>query len=216
VVVDSVPEPLRADAKRNRDQIVSVARRLFVERGVDIPMEEIAREAGVGIGTLYRRFPDRGALVLAVHVETLEGLAALARAAMEEEPDAWRALERVVRCCTAYRFDVLRSVYNPELEAELIALPALQAAADEWLTRIDQLVKRAQADCVMRLDVGSGDLLATISMVICHPPELPPSMAEMMRARFLDVMLDGLRVQGNSPLTGSPVGTDDLKAAAAS
>jgi AcrR family transcriptional regulator len=206
-------EQLRADAKRNRDQIVAAARRLFVERGVDVPMEEIAREAGVGIGTLYRRFPDRESLILAVHIGTLQGLAAMARTAMEEEPDAWSALERVVRCCTAYRFDVLRSVYNPEMEAALVASPDLQAAADEWLTRIDQLVKRAQADGIMRPDIGSGDLLATISMVICHPPELPPSMAEMMRTRFLEVMLDGLRISDGSRLTGSPVESRDLKAA---
>ena len=76
---------LRADARRNQEQVLQAARDLFVERGIDCPLEEIARRAGVGIGTLYRRFGDRDALVRAVLVDALELSRASAEAALAEE-----------------------------------------------------------------------------------------------------------------------------------
>ena len=75
---------LRADARRNRDQIVAAAKQWFAVQGPDVPMEEIARAAGVGVGTLYRRFPDREALIRAVVRESLTISVAEARAALEE------------------------------------------------------------------------------------------------------------------------------------
>ena len=74
---------LRADARRNQEQVLQAARTLFVERGIDCPLEEIARRAGVGIGTLYRRFGDRDALVRAVLVDALELSRASAEAALD-------------------------------------------------------------------------------------------------------------------------------------
>src|SRR4051812_21699365 len=85
---------LRADARRNRDQIITTARSVFAERGYDVPMDEIARAAGVGVGTLYRRFPDRDALVRAVATDSLTRIVGEARAAEAEEPTAWQALVR--------------------------------------------------------------------------------------------------------------------------
>ncbi|MGH3315134.1 MAG: TetR/AcrR family transcriptional regulator, partial [Nocardioidaceae bacterium] len=63
---------LRADARRNQQQVLDAARDLFIERGIECPLEEIAKRAGVGIGTLYRRFGDRGALVKAVLLAALD------------------------------------------------------------------------------------------------------------------------------------------------
>src|SRR5881227_3330880 len=83
---------LRADARRNRDQILAAARSIFAAQGPEVPMEEIARAAGVGVGTLYRRFPDRDALIRAVAVENFERVLTDARAAAKEEPSAWLAL----------------------------------------------------------------------------------------------------------------------------
>src|SRR5690349_8273462 len=81
------PGPLRADARRNREQIIEAARTLFLSLGPDVPMEEIARAAGVGVGTLYRRFPDRDELVKAVSLDTFSRLAELAARVEHEEPD---------------------------------------------------------------------------------------------------------------------------------
>src|SRR5579871_1607351 len=85
---------LRADARRNRQQLLAAARDVFVELGADAPLDEVARRAGVGIATLYRRFPDRLALQRAVGLDVLAQAAEVARRAEVEESDAWRALGR--------------------------------------------------------------------------------------------------------------------------
>src|SRR6266566_9649705 len=82
---------MRADARRNRDQILIAARDIFADHGPGAPLEEIARRAGVGIGTLYRRFPDRQSLLRAVALDTLGRVAQEGRLALAEEPGAFRA-----------------------------------------------------------------------------------------------------------------------------
>src|SRR3954454_11504336 len=83
---------LRADARRNRDQILRAARDVFVEHGPGAPLEEVGRRAGVGIGTLYRRFPDRRALQRAVALDTLERVTREIHLALTEEPEPFAAL----------------------------------------------------------------------------------------------------------------------------
>src|ERR1700716_368898 len=85
---------LRTDAARNRAHVLAAARDVFVEHGADAPLDEVARRAGVGIATLYRRFPDRATLMRAVVLEVLERVAHEARLALAEEPDAFSALVR--------------------------------------------------------------------------------------------------------------------------
>ena len=86
--------PLRADAERNRQRILGAARTLFAERGVDVSVEEIAAAAGVGIGTFYRRFPDRETLVEAVFETKMEQVVQVARDALEIE-DPWDGVPHV-------------------------------------------------------------------------------------------------------------------------
>src|SRR5687767_9677648 len=88
--------PLRADAERNRQRIVAAAAALFAERGVDVSMDDIAAAAGVGIGTIYRRFPDREALIEALFEDKIARMAAMARGALEIE-DPWEAFETFFR-----------------------------------------------------------------------------------------------------------------------
>src|SRR5438132_12338918 len=85
---------LRADAVRNREQVLAAAREVFVEHGADAPLDEIARRAGVGIATLYRRFPDRAALLRAVALDVLARAAHEAGTAEAEEADPFGALAR--------------------------------------------------------------------------------------------------------------------------
>src|SRR3954470_19664294 len=87
--------PLRADAERNRQRIITAAKTLFAERGVDVSVEDIAQAAGVGIGTFYRRFPDRESLVEAVFVSKLERIAEAARDALAID-DPWEAFRAFV------------------------------------------------------------------------------------------------------------------------
>src|ERR1700716_3036406 len=94
LVATDVPRRLRADRVRNAERIQRAAREVWAEQGPDAPLEEVARRAGVGIATLYRRFPDRGSLMRAVVLEVLERVAHEARLALAEEPDAFSALVR--------------------------------------------------------------------------------------------------------------------------
>jgi len=98
--------PLRQDAERNRERIVFAARDAFADGGIDVTMDEVARRAGVGIGTVYRRFPDKEALIDAVFEERLRELGEIAREALDE-PDAWRGfttyLERAMALNAANR-----------------------------------------------------------------------------------------------------------------
>jgi AcrR family transcriptional regulator len=86
--------PLRADARRNREQLLAAARDVFVEQGPGAPLDEIAKRAGVGIATLYRRFPDRESLMRTVLLDVLGRVGHQARLAQAEEPDAFSALVR--------------------------------------------------------------------------------------------------------------------------
>src|SRR5882672_7902292 len=94
---------LRADARRNRDQVLAAARDVFVELGADAPLDEVARRAGVGIATLYRRFPDRAALQRAVALDVLRRAGEAARRAEAEEPDGLAALGRYMHAALDLR-----------------------------------------------------------------------------------------------------------------
>lgn len=83
--------PTRRDARRNRDLLVATARRLFAERGLDVTLKEVAREAGVGVGTVYRHFPDKDALVTALFSAQLDDEVLRAQSSAQA-PDAWQAL----------------------------------------------------------------------------------------------------------------------------
>src|SRR4051795_5068013 len=85
-----ISRPKRADARRNYDQLIKAAREAFTERDQSASLEDIARRAGVGIGTLYRHFPTRSDLIEAVYVEEVEGLARSAESVVDREP--WDAL----------------------------------------------------------------------------------------------------------------------------
>src|SRR3954471_19846352 len=89
--VESLGRPLRADAERNRRRILAAAREVFARRGLDAGLDEIARHAGVGTGTVYRRFPDKNKLVEALFEERLDQVLACAQRAAEH-PDPWEGL----------------------------------------------------------------------------------------------------------------------------
>lgn len=206
-----MPAELRADARRNRDQILVAARALFVEQGVSAPMEEIARRAGVGIGTLYRRFPDRTALVLAVSVYSIDHMTGLARTACDEEPDAWTALCRFIRECAKLRLGALKSVVDPELHQMIRRDPAVVGARQVLMDLVQTMVSTAQRDGVLRSDVGAGDVAMLVSQHLRQPVELPSALVELADDRLVELMLDGLRTPSPSPLPGRPITLADFE-----
>ncbi|WP_214111285.1 TetR/AcrR family transcriptional regulator [Acrocarpospora catenulata] len=199
---------LRADAERNRTQLVRVAREVFAERGLDAPLDEIARRAEVGNATLYRRFPTRGDLIAAVFVETLgEVVAATDRAIAE--PDPWTAFtNHLIFLCELQAgnralADLLVSTasHDPEVEE-------LRARAYEGLTT---LIERAKAAGRLRADFSHEDVVI-ILMANAGLLERTAADAPTAWRRHLGYLLDGLQVPARTPLPPSPGSYRVLKA----
>jgi AcrR family transcriptional regulator len=201
-------QQLRADAERNRDQILAAAQTLFLDRGVDVPLEEIAAAAGVGIGTLYRRFPDRDALILATSEVGLTRLADLAEAAWTEEPDAWSALARFLRSCIVdVRLGALPPTLEPKMHAEMRAAPELVGPRQKIIDLVTLMITTAREEGRLRPDVG----LAEIALIMTLQVYGAPAAADPTegRRRVVEIVLDGLR-PGATPL-GAPLPDPELQ-----
>ena len=179
---------LRSDAERNRLRILAAAADVIARDGVDATVEEIARAAGVGMGTLYRRFSTKDVLVDAVLTDLSEGaLADVALAAAE--PDAWQALERTLRAL-ARRIAESRGLLDA-LEVEQHSGRLLEVRA-RLLDALDPLLARAQEAGVARADVTSTEVLRLTALVTKLPPLIRAAEPDAWE-RLLDVVLDGLR-----------------------
>lgn len=173
--------PLRRDAQRNRDALVEAARQLLAERGVDAPLETVAKRAGVAIGTLYRHFPERGDLIDALLDEKVADWTELARQALAAD-DAWEGLVGFLeRTCELQAKD--------RAFTELVCL-SHQSDRTEVNRLIRQLVERAQQAGALRRDVGPVDL-AFFMMANSRVAEAEP---EGWRRHFT-LMLDALRAE---------------------
>ncbi|BCJ36697.1 TetR family transcriptional regulator [Actinocatenispora thailandica] len=201
---------MRADARRNRDQLIAAARTLFAEIGPDVPMEEIARRAGCGIGTLYRRFPDRASLIRAVGLDNLQRILVAARAAAAEETDPWQALRRVVRLSLDLRLSMRLSVSADEAPESFHRDPAAAAARREILDLLDELVGAAQRQGSLRTDVGAGDVLGMVIMTIRPLPGFDEDHRDLLTERCLGLVLDALGTGGGEALPGRPLGLADV------
>ena len=179
--------PKRADARRNYDQLIAAAREAFTERDQSASLEDIARRAGVGIGTLYRHFPTRAALIEAVYVEEVE---ALARSAEDMDGrDPWDALTGWLHGFVGYiatkqaLADELFAIADQSAEVFSSCRSALNAAGQP-------LLERAQAAGEVRTDASVEDVIR-IAAAIAKMPAAEPGEVE----RVLDIALDGLRVR---------------------
>ncbi|MER5889580.1 helix-turn-helix domain-containing protein [Streptomyces sp. NPDC001941] len=178
--------PLRADARRNHEHILATARAAFAELGPDVSLNVIAQRAGVGAGTLYRRFPSREVLIEAVYRDDLSRLTDQAVELADRLP-AQEALERWIR-------DVLvPAQHQPGLAATLHT--ALTTAPEVFLESkrrfseaADRLVTAAQANGTLRQDIETGDVLRLAAGIAMASADTPDACH-----RMLTVMFDGLR-----------------------
>jgi len=201
---------LRRDAQRNRERIVSSARTLFARDGVEASVDDITREAGVGMGTLYRHFPTKEELIDAVLEDAFEELVGLAEEAAAAE-DAWAGfagfLEQALAQHAANRGlkDVLATTEQGADHAEAMRRrirPLLQRA-----------IERAQEQGALRPDFTAEDLplvFWTGGRVI----ETTASVAPDHWRRYLGLLLDGLRAEAASPLPAPPLTRAQLARAA--
>jgi AcrR family transcriptional regulator len=176
--------PLRADARRNRERIVKAARAVFADQGIEAQIDDVAKRAKVGVGTVYRHFPTKEAIVDALVRERFEEIAGYAREALQNE-DAWegfsgmllRAGERNAadRCfCEVVAFTEVSSI---------VAETGLAGSTEE-------LMQRAKAQGKLRPDATQMD----ISMLMCGLGSVMRTMPgpDVWR-RYMTLMLDGLR-----------------------
>lgn len=201
---------LRADAQRNREQIVAAAGALFAERGPDVSMDEVARRAGVGVGTLYRRFPDRESLVRAVAFDGFHRVVARARVAVDES-DPWHGLTRFVHhAATGLRLAAWLSMWFARTWDAIRLEREQEQLRAELLDLLDGLVSRAQREGSLRPDVAVGDLVVLLALVLRPLPGPLVAVTERSVERHLAVVLDGLRPHPGGLLPGEPVTVGDL------
>ncbi|WP_410661545.1 TetR/AcrR family transcriptional regulator [Amycolatopsis sp. lyj-112] len=187
--MDTEKKPLRADARRNYDRLLDEARRAFAARGVEASLEEIARNAGVGIGTLYRHFPTREALVETVLRERFDEQAAAARELLKS-PEPLKALEAWLaglgKQSATYRG-------LPELMADVLddETSPLYASCHAMQDGVSHLVERAKAAGELRADVTAHELLVLLHALSWAGEYLS---GDKGLDRLLDLVFAGLRV----------------------
>jgi AcrR family transcriptional regulator len=178
-------KPMRADARRNYDLLIEAARKVLTECGPHASMEAIAREAGVGVGTLYRHFPRRIDVVEAVYRDDVDMLVAAADQALALAP--WDGLEAWLRAYVDY--GQVKRVLIAELQEAFEKDPSLKSDSRERVTQAcSQVLARAQGAGVARRDVTASDVMALISPA-CVNPNLEEGQAE----RMLEITLAGLK-----------------------
>jgi AcrR family transcriptional regulator len=177
--------PKRADARRNYDKVVAAAREAFAERGASTSLEEIARRAGVGIGTLYRNFPNRQALLEAVYLDELESMC---RSASEfEAMEPWDGFVAWVHRLVAYL------ATKQALAAELLEYmerdsPFFHSCRGSLFKAGEPVLTRAQAAGVVRPDTSLSDVIHLVGGIAKTPAAEPGQIDHI-----LQIALDGLR-----------------------
>ena len=178
----------RADSARNRQLLIDAAKAGFSNVGLDISLEEIARRAGVGIGTLYRHFPTREAVVEAVYRREVEHLAEAVPQLLQALP-AGEALHKWMHLFVDYI--ATKRIIAPSLAAATARTPALYTTSLELITgAISTLVKRAIASGDVREDIDPSDLLRAMVGVSYGNPD---AGWEASARRLIDIVMDGLR-----------------------
>ncbi|MEU5869374.1 helix-turn-helix domain-containing protein [Nonomuraea sp. NPDC047529] len=191
---------LRRDAERNRDRIVRAAQELFAERGLAVGFNEVAHHAGVGVGTVYRRFADKEELMHAALEEPLSELAEVAQRAGEAER-AWDGLELLLQRITELLVDNL-GLRDVALGGGGWHLG--RSAAERVAEVMTQLLDRARAEGDLRDGVVGDDVMMILWLVTDlaqHSVQVHPGLYR----RYLQVALDGLRAwPGSRPLVERP------------
>lgn len=200
----------RADALRNRERIVTAAREMLVEFGPDVPLDEIARRAGVGNATVYRNFPDRGALVREVLCSVMDRMSAAAERALAESGDAFAALERFAHTAVDERISALCPVVQAQFDHRHPDLDEARVRVERLVAR---LMDRAKEAGQLREDVEVGDLLIAVAQLGRPPAGTACMSADRFVHRHIQLFLDGLRAPARSVLPGTPTTLEDLRQA---
>ena len=200
--------PLRRDAEQNRQRILCAASDVFTTRGLQATLDDVARQAGVGVGTVYRRFPDKESLVDALFEDKLQALVTLAERALEA-PDSWTGLvtlmEQAATVLTGDRglLEILMyATYGQD------RVSRARARMQPVVTRV---VERAQRDGKLRADFGPTDVPVIEFMLSTATEYAGQAQPEIWR-RYLTLIVDGMRPRRaeTTPLPGSALTPDEM------
>ena len=179
---------LRADAQRNLNRVLEAATEAFAEHGADVSIDEIARRAGVGHATVFRRFPTKEALIAAVVLARVQAISEIAEAALERDDPGeafrdfvWEVAE--LQACDKSLFEGVQSRCRD--------VPGVVEASDKVRATVGRLVERAQKAGAVRCDVVAEDVPMLIASAINAAMQRPLSEPDLWR-RYLGVVLDGL------------------------
>lgn len=209
----TVQRPLRADAARNRARLLEAAQAVFAERGLDATMDEVARRAGVGVGTAYRRFRNRDELISALFEQRLEALVATLDEALADH-DPWQGLtgflERSMRMQAedrGFRELLLQSIDGRE---------RMRRFREHLRPPVTELLLRAQVAGELRDDLVDQDVLL-ISLMVGAVADFASDVEPELWRRSLGLLLDGLAVHRDdpSPLPVGPLGVEQADRAMA-
>lgn len=188
----------QAEAARNDGLLLDAARAVFTAQGGDAPVSAIAARAGVGIGSLYRRYPTKEALLQQLCVLAMEQAIEAATAALADE-DAWSGLAGYVGACVENQTGALAPVAGT-----IAVTPAMLRTSRRAMRLAGTLVERAHAAGVLRSDVTPLDISLLIEQFSRRSTTLPAAEEDNARERLLAIALDGLRASNADPLPGRP------------
>jgi AcrR family transcriptional regulator len=201
--------PLRRDAARNRQRVLQAASEVFTERGLDVSLDEVARHAGVGVGTVYRRFRTKEDLVEALFVDRIEGVAAAAEQALQA-PDPWSGL-------VSFMEQAARMLAG-DIGLRQLLMFATYGGDRVWYARqrnaplVTKLVERAQAAGQVRSDLRPTDV-PFILFLLSDTAQFTRGVSPEIWRRYLTLVLDGLRPEreGVTPLPVPALRPDEME-----
>lgn len=192
------PRPLRADAERNRLRVLEVAHEVFAAEGLAVPIDEIARRAGLGVGTLYRHFPTKESLFAAIVVSRMEKVVADARALLAHDTTApdealFQFLERMVEGWSQKK-DFIDAIASAGLD-----LKGVVRAKKDLHESVEALVARAQNAGKVRPDVSVAEIFALLAGALGSLDR--QGIKGKQRVHILQIIFDGLRARSQKPKT---------------
>lgn len=191
---------MRADARRNRERVLAAASEAFAEEGFEVGVAEIARRAGVGTGTLFRHFPTKLDLEVAVVLERSQGMRDVLAAALAE-PDPWRGFAQMME--SSVEMTSCDRCIGQAVSEEMLADPRLSSLRDDMLEGIETLLERGRSAGVIRRDVAAQDVPVLSAAIGATMERYSRTQPDLWR-RYLGVVLDGLRADGAAPLSPGP------------
>jgi AcrR family transcriptional regulator len=210
---DVSARPLRADAERNRRRILAAATELYAERGLDVSLDEIAAHAGVGVGTIYRRFPEKDTLIDALFEEKLDNAVALADAALAMD-DPWEGFTTFMR--EMGRRQAEDRGFKDALLLRDRGRERVAAARERIAPRALELLARAQEAGAVRADLGAYDvpmLNLCVGLIADRTRDIAPEYWQ----RVLAIVLDGISAKAaTAPLPAEPLDRETFIEAMAS